>query len=57
MDDAIGQLLWLTFLERERQLDEAELYNEASRGPLGALKLLWRRKGRLWRRKGRCAFE
>jgi hypothetical protein len=45
IDQSIGQLYWLAISHSGRQLSEAELYNEASRGPYGAVKLLWKRRG------------
>ncbi|KAF8539490.1 hypothetical protein BDD12DRAFT_882266 [Trichophaea hybrida] len=44
LDDALGQLMWLAYAKKPRRLAETELYNQASRGPLGAVKLLWRRR-------------
>jgi len=46
LDEVMGQLMWLAFMQRERRLYDVELYNEASRGPWGAMKLIWRRKRR-----------
>ncbi|CUS07400.1 unnamed protein product [Tuber aestivum] len=45
IDECMGQLMWLWFSKRERRLADVEVYNQASRGPLGALKLCWRQKG------------
>src|SRR5277367_1653535 len=39
--EGLGQLKW-TWFRRERPLEDLVKYDEASRGPLGALKLLWR---------------
>jgi len=43
LDDALGQLMWLAFADGPKRLADAELYNQAGRGPLGALRLMWRR--------------
>jgi hypothetical protein len=43
---AIGQGKWLWFQDRERNLIEFDTFDEASRGPLGSLKLLWRTRAR-----------
>ncbi|RPA99467.1 hypothetical protein L873DRAFT_1683865 [Choiromyces venosus 120613-1] len=45
IDECMGQLMWLWFSERERRLMDVEVYNQASRGPLGALRLFWRQRG------------
>ena len=45
LDECLGQLMWIAFANGDRRLDEAELFNQASRGPWGAVKLAWRRKG------------
>lgn len=45
IDECMGQLMWLWFASKERRLADLEIYNQASRGPLGAAKLLWRQKG------------
>jgi hypothetical protein len=45
IDECMGQLMWLWFASRERRLADLELFNQASRGPLGAAKLLWKQKG------------
>jgi len=45
IDQSIGQLYWLAVAHSGRHLSEAELYNEASRGPYGAGKLFWKRRG------------
>ena len=43
---AIGQGKWLWFQTRQRPLIEFDTFDEASRGPLGSLKLLWRTRAR-----------
>lgn len=45
LDEAMGQLMWLAFAERERGLDWVEVYNYAVKGPGGAFQMLWRKKG------------
>ena len=45
IDRSIGQLYWLAIARRGRRLAEAEMYNQASRGPHGAIRLLWKRRG------------
>lgn len=45
LDEAMGQLMWLAFAERERSLDWVDVYNYAARGPGGALKMVWKRRG------------
>lgn len=42
LDNALGQLMWLAFAHRARALADAELFNEAARGPWGAFMLMWR---------------
>ena len=37
---AIGQFKWLWISDRHRPLRDLQVFDEASRGPLGALKLL-----------------
>lgn len=44
--EAIGQLKWLWFRTGERTLKDFEVYDLASRGPSGSVKLLLR--PRLW---------
>jgi hypothetical protein len=46
LDIALGQLMWLAFAQKPRVLAEAEVYNEAARGPWGAARLMWRARGR-----------
>jgi hypothetical protein len=43
---AIGQGKWLWFYDKQRPLIEFDTFDEASRGPLGSVKLLWRTKAR-----------
>lgn len=45
LDECMGQLMWLRFAMKEQRLSDIRAYNEAVRGPLGALKLLMRQKG------------
>ncbi|KAI5858150.1 hypothetical protein BZA05DRAFT_331567 [Tricharina praecox] len=45
IDQSIGQLYWLAVSKQGRQLSEVELYNEAARGPYGAMRLLWMKRG------------
>jgi hypothetical protein len=42
--DGIGQLKWIRFEQQSHLLEELEVYDEASRGPWGALKLMIRTK-------------
>ncbi|KAL4924581.1 DUF3176 domain-containing protein [Aspergillus undulatus] len=45
--ECIGQLKWIWFYKAEkRQLDEMQLFDNASRGPLGSLFVLLQHKGR-----------
>ncbi|KAF2644710.1 hypothetical protein P280DRAFT_465990, partial [Massarina eburnea CBS 473.64] len=37
----IAQSKWIAFKKRERKLEEMDLFEEASRGPWGSVKLLW----------------
>ncbi|KAL1623848.1 hypothetical protein SLS54_004311 [Diplodia seriata] len=46
LTSCIGQLKWL-WIKRERPLADLQFFDEASRGPLGALKLFYRTKGML----------
>lgn len=43
LDEALGQLMWVSFSRRANRLDEVELFHRASRGPVGALRLIWRK--------------
>jgi hypothetical protein len=43
--DCIGQLKWVRFYQQPHLLRELQTYDEASRGPWGALKLIWKTKG------------
>jgi hypothetical protein len=40
VSSALSQLKWLWFHEKERQLQDLQVYDEASRGPWGAMVLL-----------------
>lgn len=40
----IGQTRWVEFATQKRRISEFEIYDEASRGPLGSLRLLLRLK-------------
>ena len=42
---SLGQLKWIRFKQQPRPLSEHELIDQASRGPWGSLKLLWKRRG------------
>lgn len=42
---AFGQFKWLWMLSKQRRLQDLQDFDEASRGPLGAAKLLASRKG------------
>lgn len=42
---AIGQFKWLWMSSKQRRLQDLQVFDEASRGPLGAAKLLLSRKG------------
>ncbi|OJJ06186.1 hypothetical protein ASPVEDRAFT_87499 [Aspergillus versicolor CBS 583.65] len=44
--ECIGQLKWIWFYKKERQLDHIQLFDSASRGPLGALYVIFQHKGR-----------
>lgn len=39
--EALGQLKWIYFQQRPHRLFDLQLFDEASRGAFGALKLLW----------------
>lgn len=39
--EALGQLKWIYFQQRTHRLFGLQIFDEASRGPFGALKLLW----------------
>ena len=43
---AIGQLKWIWFSERERQVSELEAFDAASRGFAGGLGLIWVQRAR-----------
>lgn len=45
--EALGQLKWLWFASQPRSLLDFQLYDEATRGGIGAFKLLFRLKGLL----------
>ena len=47
--ECISQLKWIYFQEQARRLDHVDLFDRASRGPFGALQLLW---GLKYREKG-----
>jgi hypothetical protein len=42
--ECVGQWKWIVFSRTKRRLFDFELIDMASRGPLGALSLLWRKK-------------
>jgi hypothetical protein len=42
LSSAISQMKWNWFALQHRELGDFALYDEASRGPLGSLQLLWR---------------
>ena len=39
--EGLSQLKWTYFRQRSQKLSDMQLFDEASRGPLGALKLAW----------------
>lgn len=43
--EGMGQLMWLAYAERERGLHWVDVYSDTIRGPMGALEMIWRRKG------------
>lgn len=43
--ECIGQLKWIWFYQKERQLDQIQLFDSASRGPLGSLFVIMQHKG------------
>jgi hypothetical protein len=47
--ECIGQLKWLWFYEsdQKRQLDDMQLFDDASRGRMGSMSIIWRHRGRL----------
>ncbi|KAI5837342.1 hypothetical protein DFP73DRAFT_589071 [Morchella snyderi] len=46
IDECMGQLMWLRYEYRAQRLADVGLYNEASRGAWGALRLVWKQRGR-----------
>ncbi|KXS99459.1 hypothetical protein AC578_3785 [Pseudocercospora eumusae] len=44
--ESVGQLKWLYLESTSRRLIDLEAFDEASRGPIGSLNLLWRTRGR-----------
>ncbi|KAF2099841.1 hypothetical protein NA57DRAFT_75345 [Rhizodiscina lignyota] len=46
VQSCLGQLKWVWF-QRDRPLDELEVFDEASRGPEGSVKLLWKMAWRI----------
>jgi hypothetical protein len=46
VSEALGQLKWSWFLEHSKQMWDFEIFDNASRGPWGAMLLLIRTKGR-----------
>lgn len=40
--ETIGQLKWLFFQARPQRVSDLQIFDDASRGPLGSLRLLWR---------------
>ena len=44
--EGLGQLKWSWFAGESRPLDDLVKYDDATRGPLGALRLLWRLRAR-----------
>ena len=40
--EALGQLKWTYFQQRAHRVLDLEIFDEATRGPWGALRLLWR---------------
>ena len=43
--ECIGQLKWVWFHSRRRQLDEMQLFDSASRGPFGSLVVIFQHRG------------
>jgi hypothetical protein len=48
VSSGIGQLKWVWLAERHRILKDVDEFDEASRGPWGSVKLIWRM---IWERK------
>jgi hypothetical protein len=44
--EALGQLKWIWFAQKERPLTDFQTFDEASRGMTGSFKILYRLKGR-----------
>jgi hypothetical protein len=44
--EALGQLKWVWFMQREQPIHDLRTFDEASRGPFGALELIWTLRGR-----------
>lgn len=42
----ISQSIWISYMSKPQVLERLRIYDEASRGPLGALELIWTLKGR-----------
>lgn len=52
--EAVSQSKWIWFGQEARNLSDVELYDQASRGPWGALIMLWRVR---WRCAFPCSFK
>ncbi|KAL5040978.1 hypothetical protein BDW71DRAFT_192695 [Aspergillus fruticulosus] len=46
VSEALGQLKWVWFMQREQPVHDLRRFDEASRGPFGALELIWALRGR-----------
>lgn len=46
VEEALGQLKWEWFREKPRRLIDFERFDDASRGPWGAVSLIWHCRGR-----------
>lgn len=46
VSEALGQLKWVWLMQSERPVHDLRTFDEASRGPFGALGLIWALRGR-----------
>jgi hypothetical protein len=44
--EALGQLKWVWFMQQDQAINDLRTFDEASRGPLGAVELIWKLRGR-----------
>lgn len=56
MASVISQMKWIWF-EKPRNLAQLQVFDRASRGPWGALNLLWDTRGKAWITKAACVLS